>query len=196
MNVKIYGKTLDFYLLFFFFSSFLGWLWEVVLTLFSRHEFINRGILFGPWLPIYGFGGCFLVLLLQNLKKHPVLIFLISLLLCSVLEYFSGLLLETLWNVKWWDYSEHAWNLHGRICLLCSIGFGIGGLLILYVILPLFERLYDRIPQKAALIVSLILLLFLAADAAYAADIPNMGRGISEPAGKFRLLNFPLFSLK
>ena len=192
MNVKIYGRTLDFYLLFFFFSSFLGWLWEVVLTLFSQHEFINRGILFGPWLPIYGFGGCFLVLLLQKLKKHPALIFLISLLLCSVLEYFSGLLLETLWDVKWWDYSEHTWNLHGRICLLCSIGFGIGGLLILYVILPLFERLYDKIPQKAALIVSLILLLFLAADAAYAADFPNMGKGISEPAGKIILLSFLL----
>lgn len=190
MNVKIYGKTLDFYLLFFFLLSSLGWIWEVLLCLFSEHLFVNRGILFGPWLPIYGFGGIFLILLLEKLRKHPVLVFLISLLLCSVLEYLTGFLLETLWNVKWWDYSGHTWNLHGRICLLCSIGFGIGGLLLLYVILPLYWKLYDRIPQKTALIISLILLFFLAADAAYAAEIPNMGKGISEPASYFDRLFF------
>ncbi len=185
MNVKIYGNTLDFYLLFFFLLSFLGWIWEVLLCLFSEHQFVNRGILFGPWLPIYGFGGIFLILLLKKLSGRPFLVFLISLLLCSVLEYLTGFLLETLWNVKWWDYSEHTWNLHGRICLLCSIGFGIGGLMLFYVIFPLYRKLYDRIPQKTALIVSLILLLFLAADAAYAAEIPNMGKGISEPASFF-----------
>lgn len=182
MNFKICGKTLNFYLLFFFFLASMGWLWEVAIYLVTEHRFVNRGILFGPWLPIYGFGGIFLICLLHNLKERPVLIFLLSSLVCSVLEYLTGFLLEALWNVKWWDYSEHVLNLHGRICLLCSIGFGIGGLLLFYCILPAFERLYDRLPQKAALILSLILLFLMVADAAYAAEIPNTGNGISEPA--------------
>lgn len=54
-------------ILFFFIFSFVGWLWEVGLYLFRDGILVNRGTMYGPWLPIYGVG-CTLIVLLTKFK--------------------------------------------------------------------------------------------------------------------------------
>ena len=182
-NSRIHTKTPGFsffyFIWLFLFLSLLGWLWEVILCFFTGHAFINRGILLGPWLPIYGAGGLFQYFLLYRLKGHPIWIFVLADAICLSLEYFCSWFLEKKWGIRWWDYSGRFGNLNGRICLEGALIFGSGALLMVYVLLPWFERLYEKIPSFLRKILGMVLLLLFLADAAYAAVMPNMGKGIA-----------------
>ena len=136
MTRKKTTHEFDYYVLLFFGLAFIGWLWEVGLYLATEHAFINRGVYRGPYLPIYGAGGLALCLLLRPLRRKPVRVFLLSMALCSGLEYFTSWFLERLWGIRWWDYSGHAWNLNGRICLLGAVVFGLGGTGLVYLTIP------------------------------------------------------------
>ena len=175
--------SFDYYILLFFMVSVFGWLWEVTIYLVREHKFVNRGITIGPWLPIYGAGAVFLYLVLKRWEKKPLPVFIISLTLCSVLEYFSGYFLEKMWGVKWWDYSDMFLNLHGRICFMSCLMFGLGGIFLVFFIIPIYTVLYNKMSNKASkkvrLALAMILLLLFVADAAYSADFPNVGRGIT-----------------
>lgn len=178
---KSIGFSFFYYIWFFLSLSLVGWLWEVCLYLVTEHRFVNRGILLGPWLPIYGIGGLFLYFLLYRLKKHPLLIFLLAALLCSAVEYACSWFLEKLWGIRWWDYSDYFMNLNGRICLLGAVVFGIGALILIYLFIPWFEKLYEMLTPSIRKVAGLVLLLLFLADAAYAAASPNLGSGISAP---------------
>ena len=172
-------REFDYYALLFFTVSFMGWLWEVILFFFTEHTFINRGIYKGPYLPIYGVGGLLLCFFLRSFRKKPVRVFLLSALVCSVLEYLTSYMLELKWGIRWWDYSEHFLNINGRICLLGAVTFGLGGTALVCLFLPLYNRIYAAFPKKWRIALCITLLLLFAADAAYCAVRPNTGRGIS-----------------
>lgn len=172
-------NTFDYYILLFFLISVSGWLWEVCIYLIREHRFVNRGILIGPWLPIYGAGSLFLFFILRNFRRNPLWVFIISMTVCSVLEYFSGYMLERMWGVKWWDYSGMPLNLEGRICLMSCLMFGVGGIFLIFFFIPLYTALYNKLSPKMKLTISLILLVLFVMDAAYSADFPNAGSGIT-----------------
>ena len=172
-------REFGYYVLLFFITAFIGWLWEVGLFWFTNHAFVNRGVYRGPYLPIYGAGGILLCFLLRRLGKKPLWVFLLSALVCSGLEYFTGWFLEYLWGIRWWDYSGHALNLNGRICLVGTVVFGLGGTALICPLLPLYEKLYRTLSQKWRLCLCLFLLLVFIADATYCAVRPNTGPGIS-----------------
>ncbi len=176
---KSIGFSFFYYIWFFLSLSVVGWLWEMALYLVLEHRFVNRGILLGPWLPIYGTGGLFLYFLLYRLKKYPLLVFLLSALVCSGVEYFASWFLEELWGKRWWDYSDYFMNLNGRICLLGAVVFGAGALLLIYLYIPFFEKFYEKLRPRLRKTAGLILLLAFLADAANAAVNPNLGKGIT-----------------
>lgn len=182
MKTKTALRPFEYYVLLFFTIAFAGWLWEVVLYLFTDHAMINRGVYRGPYLPIYGVGGLLLCLFLRSLRKRPVTVFLISMLICSLLEYLTSFFLEKRWGIRWWDYSGHFLNLQGRICLMGAIAFGLGGSLLICLFLPLYEKIYDKLSGKWRIGVALVLLVIFVVDAAYSAISPNVGYGISEKA--------------
>lgn len=169
----------DYYTLLFFLLAFIGWLWEVALFYFTDHAFINRGVYRGPYLPIYGVGGLLLCLFLRRLKERPVMVFLISMVICSVLEFFTSYFLEKRWGIRWWDYSGHFLNLQGRICLLGAVTFGLGGTLLICLLLPFYERWYQKIPKGWRIGLTLLFLTIFILDATYCAMRPNVGEGIS-----------------
>lgn len=171
--------SFDYYILLFFLVSFLGWLWEVCLYLVREKQFVNRGILTGPWLPIYGAGALLLYFLLNRWKNRRVSVFLVSMLVCSVLEYGAGWFLERTWGVKWWDYSDMPFNLNGHICIMSCLMFGVGGVLLVSFLIPLYTKLYQKAPVRVRAAAGLLLLLLFVIDAAYSADFPNAGRGIT-----------------
>lgn len=179
MKKKSLPHNFDFYVLLFFIAAFAGWLWEVLLFFFTEHAFINRGVYEGPYLPIYGVGGLLLCILLWRMKKKPLPVFLLSLSVCTVLEYLTSLFLEQKWGIRWWDYSGHYLNLNGRVCLLGAVVFGLGGTALVCLFLPFYEKLYDQIPEKWRKTASIFLLLVFITDGARCAMHPNTGTGIS-----------------
>ena len=179
MKTKRDFHTFDYYVLLFFLLAFVGWLWEVLLFLVTDHALINRGVYRGPYLPIYGAGGLLLCFLIGRLKRHPVIVFLFSVVVCSGLEYFTSFFLEKLWGIRWWDYSSHFLNIQGRICLAGALLFGLGGTFLVCWFLSLYEKWYQRLSRGWRLTLTLILLAVFVLDATYAAIWPNLGRGIS-----------------
>ena len=179
MNEKKDIRSFAFYCLLFFVLAFLGWLWEVGLYFFTEHTFVNRGVYKGPYLPIYGAGGVLIYFMFHRMKKHPFWVFFGSILLCCTLEYATGWFLEEKWGIRWWDYSDHFLNLNGRICLLSTIAFGICGTGLVCLIFPFYEKMYAKIPYKLRNSLMILFLLIFLADAASAADFPNVGKGIS-----------------
>lgn len=150
------------YFLLFITYAFIGWCIEVVGKLWQKHRFINRGFLIGPWLPIYGYGALVMTIFLNEYQGDPFALFSMSMLLCSVLEYFTSYLMERLFHARWWDYSQYKFNLNGRICLSNAILFGLGGILIIEYMNPILFSLFDKIPALWVSILSItFLLLFL-----------------------------------
>lgn len=171
--------TLTNYILFFFTCAFLGWVWEVVLTLFQTGDLVNRGVLHGPWLPIYGFGGLGIVFFLRRFRDHPVIVFTAAALGSGILEYITGWYLETFKHLRWWDYSDLWLNLDGRVCLLSVVTFGLCGLAVTYLLYPFFTRYFNQIPFRPKKILCYILILCFFADFIYSSDVPNTGEGIT-----------------
>ena len=168
-----------YYVWLFFLTAVFGWLWEGLLYLLKDEMYVNRGFLSGPWLPIYGMGAVMLEVLFHKWRDRPVMIFLLSMLLCTILEYMAGWYLETTWGIKWWDYSGVPMNLHGRICLLSGLLFGVGGMLLVWVVSPLFYSVYRRIPTKLRVSLGILFIGVFVADATYSAVLPHVGRGIT-----------------
>lgn len=167
------------YILIFFACAVIGWLWEVILSLFTTHDFVNRGVLHGPWLPIYGCGGLGIVLLLRRFKDHPTVVFFSAMVGCGLLEYFTGWYLETFKHLKWWDYSNEFLNLHGRICFGSVTAFGVCGLIMIYFLYPNLIKLFDRLQLQPKKILCFALVICFLGDFVYSSDVPNTGKGIT-----------------
>ena len=182
-HTKIEEKRTDtlfeYYTLLYFLLAWAGWLWEVLLYFVTKHAWINRGVYRGPYLPIYGIGGMLLCLFLHQWRKHPIAVFFVSAISCAALEYATSFFLEQRWGIRWWDYSNHFLNIQGRICLLGTVAFGIGGTFLICYFLPFYNKLYEKIGVKWRKILILVLLLVFVTDAAYCAMSPNMGYGIT-----------------
>ena len=147
-------------LLLFLFFAVCGWIYEVIWTYFDDGVWANRGFLFGPWLPIYGFGGMLIYGIFYKQIKKPVyigkvnirflLLFLYICLLTTVVELAATYIIEltgTPFTVLW-DYSNHFLNFQGRICLDASVRFGVLGLMIIYGALPLYRKVIAIKNQK------------------------------------------------
>lgn len=135
-------------LTYFIIYSFLGWIMESIFRSIIEKKVINTGFLIGPICPIYGFGACIMFLFLGNLKDNIILLFLISCTLLTLWEYIVGVLLEKIFNTKYWDYSDHKFNFQGRICLTNSIYWGILGILFIKFIHPFVQNMLGRIDSK------------------------------------------------
>ncbi len=116
------GISVLYFAVLFAFYSFLGWVAEVIYRSVTQRRFVNAGFLFGPFIPIYGFGAAAAVLLEHFFSGWHLLIrFIILGVALTVLEYLVGFFAEKIFKLKLWDYSENKLNLHGRVCLPFSL---------------------------------------------------------------------------
>lgn len=166
-------------ILLFLTGAFLGWLYEMVLYLFKNGTFVNRGMLHGPWLPIYGFGCLVVVWLKERVGKRPLVFFGISILACGVIEYFGSWLLETLYHMRWWDYSDCWMNLNGRIFLGGLLGFGAAGALFAYGLYPVLKKKLGKFSRHSRELLSTVLLSVFLLDTFLSVLMPNVGMGIT-----------------
>ena len=152
------------YILLFFIYSFLGWCLEVGCKLVSDHKFVNRGFLIGPYCPIYGHGALIMTILLHKYLNDPVTLFIMIILVCSILEYFTSYFLEKIFHTRWWDYTHYKFNINGRICLETMIPFGVFGLFIMYVTNPFFMGIITSIMSGLRYFICIILIIVYIVD--------------------------------
>jgi len=133
------------FLLFFSYST-LGYLIEVIFcTLQEKKLVVNRGFLIGPYLPIYGVGAIAIIYLLDRYKSDVIALFVMGAVVCSIVEYLTSLIMEKIFKIRWWDYSQMKFNINGRICLSNSILFGLGGVLIVEVVNPFYVKILSSL---------------------------------------------------
>lgn len=144
----VFHYTFMQWLLFFFVYCFVGWIWESCYVSVKKKEWINRGFLHGPMLPIYGCGALIVLLCTIRVRDHVVLIFLLGMVGATILEYLTGAGMERLFRVRYWDYSRLPMNLHGYVCLPVSLGWGMFSVLLVRGIHVPIEDFILHIPNK------------------------------------------------
>ncbi len=145
-------------LLYFFTYSFLGWILETVFCILTLGVFNKRGFLYGPVCPIYGFGAIILIESLKKIKTNTAGKFFISMIAFTIFEYVVSVVLESLFGLRWWDYTGEPFNFQGRISLAYSIAWGIIGTIFVEKIHPFLKKQLEKFTIKIPHKVQVILL--------------------------------------
>lgn len=155
-------KDVMIYFLLFMIYSFCGWALEVFGKLIEKRRFINRGFLIGPYCPIYGYGALAITFLLKRYSDDAITLFIMAILVCGVLEYFTSYFMEKIFKARWWDYSQKRFNINGRVCLDTIIPFGLLGLFITYISNPFFFDILNSLPFIViAILASVLFIIFI-----------------------------------
>ena len=174
----------------FFVYAFLGWCAEVSYAALHTGRFVNRGFLNGPVCPIYGFGMAAVLWILRPLMGNTVLLFLGSVVLTSLLEWLTGLVLEKLFHQRWWNYSGEPFNLGGYICLRFSLYWGLACLFVLKIVHPTVLWGVRAVPRSVGWVLLAVFAAAMAADLAAAVrTVVRMNRQLrqlDELAGRLR----------
>ena len=166
------------YIIYFILYAMIGWVYEVFLeVVVYRWGFSNRGVLFGPYLPVYGFGALIFIFLIYPLIKNKKglkkivyipLVFLGCMLSATILELITSYICEVFsGSWPWQTYANYKINFQARIALSPSLRFGLGGVIFLYVFQPLFEKLCNKLGKKKVKIIAYICLIILIVDCLY-----------------------------
>ncbi len=150
-------------IIYFFIYSFIGWLLEVIYAMYVERRFVNRGFLFGPICPIYGFGALILIASLGKVKGNRFLKFFVAVISFSVFEYIVSYVLEVMFNQRWWDYSNDILNLNGRISLLYSLLWGVLGILFTEKIHPMIRGQVEKISLLIPKVIQICIICALVA---------------------------------
>lgn len=152
------------WLLFFYLYSLIGWIWESCYVSVKKGRWVNRGFLNGPFLPIYGFGAVTILISTMEVRDSILLIFLFGMTGATILEYVTGVCMERLFHVRYWDYSSQKLNLNGHICLISSLAWGFFSILLVKVIHPPVETMVLGISRMASETAAVILSVWTACD--------------------------------
>ncbi len=150
----------------FLIGSIIGYGLEMIVGLVQNGHFVSRqGLLFGPFIQVYGVGLVAYYLVISNIrKKSYIKIFFITMLLGGIVEYLFSYLQETWFGTISWDYSNLLFNIHGRTSLLHCLYWGIGGVLFVRFILPLVRNLNEWCKNTNFRYITAFLVLFITFD--------------------------------
>lgn len=152
----------------FVFSGIFGFLYEEVFYRIDLGEFVKRGTTAGPWIPIYGFGGIIILLLTKKIKSKPWLIFIVSVLASGIVEFATGyFLFHYMDGLRLWDYNTEIWNwgnIGGYVCLRSVLFFGVSGVMLVNVIMPLISSFAEKANRKILSTVLIVLSVLFVLD--------------------------------
>ncbi|MGL4849792.1 MAG: putative ABC transporter permease [Clostridium sp.] len=148
------------FILYFTIYSFIGWIVECIYCAIIDKVWVNRGFLNGPVCPVYGVGSICVVWGLSGFKNNIVVLFLVAVVVTTIVEYITAVALEKMFNLKWWDYSTYKFNYKGRICLLNSVLFGLGSVVLVKFIQPFIKEFVEvaKIEYGIYLVIALTLI--------------------------------------
>lgn len=163
------------YITYIFIYAFLGWIMETIYAFVIHGHFVKRGFLFGPICPIYGFGAVILLFITKKMYQKPFQKFLIATITFTVFEYIVSLVLEMVFGLRWWDYTNDILNIQGRVSLLYSVCWGIIGVIVLEKIHPFIQNKIQNITKGSTnniiYIICLSLIFILLIDVTFSTSI-------------------------
>ena len=151
MNKDYLKARFPMLMLIFAFGGIFGFIYEEIFYRFDLGEWVKRGTTFGPWIPIYGFGGLLILGFTFKVRKNPFLVFLLATIASGVLELVTGWVLLKFFGIRLWDYNEEIlnWgNIGGFVCARSVLFFGVSGVFLQFVVVPVFEWLEKKMPRK------------------------------------------------
>ncbi len=148
----------------FFICCVIGYVYEVMYSLINIGVLRNSGFLYGPYLPVYGTGALLIYLLLYRFKDKPVIVFLSSSILNGAVEYFTGFWMYAVYHKRWWNYAGFFLNINGYVCLASVLLFGVSSLLLVYVVIPLIDKLTKKLGSKRCFNLSIIIAAIMIID--------------------------------
>ncbi len=154
------------WLLIFYIYCFCGWVFESAVVSVQQKRPVNRGFLRGPMLPIYGFGATIMLHVSLPLAGHPVQIYFVGMVVATAFEYVVSVVMEAIFKVKYWDYSEHRFQFQGRICLQSSLAWGMLSVLLVYVLHPPVEYLLEQFNLLPLVFTASVLSVYFLTDVA------------------------------
>lgn len=165
------------FIIFFAIYSFTGWIIELVYRSYTRKKLINPGFLFGPFVPVYGIGAIFIILLQKIIYPLPMIDqFIIYTIILSIIEFTTGEIFEHFFNLKLWDYSDMKFNVKGKVSLLFSIGWGILAISVSHFLHPLVTSQVHRLNSGYTIIISAFFTAYFVTDTAYSVASLNRFR--------------------
>ncbi|MBQ8988022.1 MAG: putative ABC transporter permease [Lachnospiraceae bacterium] len=149
------------------FSGVFGFIYEVLFYRIDLGYFTKRGSSYGPWIPIYVFGGAAYTLLVYPFKAHPLLVFAMCVVVSGVMEYVTGWVLYEIFHTRLWDYNTEIWNwgnINGYVCLRSVMFFGVSGVLLVYVVIPILIKVMNMVDPGVMTIICRTLAVAMIAD--------------------------------
>jgi uncharacterized membrane protein len=161
------------YLFLFFVFSFCGWIIETTYRSVTQRRFVNPGVLFGPYVPLYGTGAVFLIILQSFAEGYPVYVraplYLVSL---TFIEYVTGEVLYLVFKRRYWDYDDEPLNFRGQVCLSFSIYWMLLALIFENTLFPIALYLMQSAQFHAIISVDMLMGVVMSGDLLYASGIP------------------------
>lgn len=146
----------------FFVFSIWGWVFETCMFLTREGVFSNHGLLIGPWMPLYGMCGVFILKFVQKISHLPILSFLSIMTIYSVLEYALNWLMKTNWKISLLTYNGYFMNLNAHTFLGGSIFFALLGCAFLYYLAPKCADYFSFLSKKRkTILLSILSILFI-----------------------------------
>ena len=199
MKEKNIKKELTILFWVFIIGSIAGFIFEVTVVFFQKGHFeLRQGLIYGPFIPVYGIGAmCYYIVLSKTKIKNKIQIFLITMILGGITEYLCSLIQEKAFGTISWDYSYLPFNINGRTSLLHCIYWGIGGVLYITYIDPFLNKMIDKTNIKAFDLITIILSIFIIFDISIswmAADRQTERKNNIEPENRLDIFldkNYP-----
>lgn len=157
----MYGYYFFQWILFFFIYCFFGWIWESCYVSVREHKWVNRGFLHGPLIPIYGFGAIAVLFATIPVRDDLLAVYIFGMAGATLLEYVTGAVMEKIFKVRYWDYTDRFMNVNGHICLIASLAWGaFSVLLIQYIHAPVERAVLSLRPDIAEVLVFVMTVAF------------------------------------
>lgn len=160
----MYSYTIYQWLFFFYLYCFFGWCVESTYVSIKDKKLTNRGFIRGPFLPLYGSGGIMMLIVSMPFRDNVFLVYIAGCVGATVLEYVTGVTMEALFKVRYWDYSQNKFNFQGHICLGTSLSWGFLTIFMTEFFHVPVERLVLAIPVQVLNPVTVVLTVLIGAD--------------------------------
>ena len=160
----MYSYTMAQWLFFFYLYCFFGWCFESSYVSLKKRQPVNRGFIRGPFLPLYGSGAVMMLLVSMPFQHNLLLTYIAGCIGATALEYVTGVVMEALFKVRYWDYSNQKFNFQGQICLSSTLAWGGLTILMTRVVHKPVEGLVFAIPEGVLSAVTFVLTIYIVAD--------------------------------
>ncbi len=169
--MQSFSYTIIQWLFFFYFYCFFGWCFESAYVSLKKRRLTNRGFMRGPFLPLYGSGAMMMLIVARPFLDLPspqrwILTYVAGCIGATILEYITGVTMEALFKVRYWDYSRNPLNFQGHICLGTSLAWGVLTLFMTEILHRQVERIVFSVPYVVLTVLTLLLTVLIAGDLA------------------------------